>query len=86
MRQVYALLGLVKRWGPQRLEAACARAADAEAFNVGLIARMIERATEADHTAQPPTPAGPGPARFARDSGHFATAKPAPQRIFVHRG
>ena len=27
---VYALLGLVKRWGPQRVEAACAPALDAE--------------------------------------------------------
>ena len=46
MRQVYALLGLVKKWGPERVETACARAAESEAFNVGLIARMIERATE----------------------------------------
>jgi transposase len=75
MRQVYALLGLVKRWGPERVEAACARAIDAEAFNVGLIGRMIERATEADAPAAVPTPAA-GPARFARDPSHFATTKP----------
>jgi hypothetical protein len=76
MRQVYALLGLVKRWGPERVEAACARAAEAEAFNVGLIGRMIERATETDAPAAVPTPAGAGPARFARDPSHFATTKP----------
>ena len=76
MRQVYALLGLVKRWGPERVEAACARAAEAEAFNVGLIARMIERATEADRPADAEVPARAGPARFARDRGHFATTKP----------
>ncbi len=80
MRQVYALLGLVKRWGPERVEAACARAADAEAFNVGLIARMIQRATEADAPADPPTPTPAGPARFARDPEHFATAKPGTQK------
>ena len=80
MRQVYALLGLVKRWGPERVEAACARAADAEAFNVGLIARMIGRATEADAPADPPTPTPAGPARFARDPEHFATAKPGTQK------
>lgn len=77
MRQVYALLGLVKRWGPERVEAACARALEAEAVNVGLIGRMIERATEAD---SPPDLAGPAPAgraRFARDPAHFATTKPA---------
>ena len=71
MRQVYALLGLVKKWGPERVEAACARAADAEAFNVGLIGRMIERATE--NEAHTPPPAKPkGPARFARPPGSFA--------------
>jgi hypothetical protein len=71
MRQVYALLGLVKRWGPERVEAACARALDAEAaLSAGLIARMLERATESDRTTAPPA-AGP-PGRFARDPGHFA--------------
>ncbi|MHB1931101.1 MAG: IS21 family transposase [Acidimicrobiales bacterium] len=80
MRQVYALLGLVKRWGPERVESACARAADAEAFNVGLIGRMIERATEADAPADAPAPTLAGPARFARDPEHFATAKPTPHK------
>ncbi|MDQ1428167.1 MAG: hypothetical protein QOK39_1643, partial [Acidimicrobiaceae bacterium] len=37
MRQVYALLGLVKRWGPQPVEAACVRALEAEAVSVALI-------------------------------------------------
>jgi transposase len=46
MRQVYALLGLVKKWGPERVELACARAADAEAYSVSLIGRMLERGTE----------------------------------------
>ena len=76
MRQVYALLGLVKRWGADRVEAACARAAEAEAFNVGLIGRMIERATEADNADEPAARSVAGPARFARDPEHFATAKP----------
>ena len=48
MRQVYALLGLVKRWGPARVDAACARALEAEAVSVSLIGRMLERATEND--------------------------------------
>ncbi|HLI53280.1 MAG TPA: hypothetical protein VKU88_03060 [Acidimicrobiales bacterium] len=76
MRQVYALLGLVKRWGPERVEAACTRAVEAEAFNVGLIGRMIERATEADAAAGQPASAPAAPARFARDPEHFATTKP----------
>ena len=75
MRQAYALLGLVKRWGPERVEAACARALEAEAVSVSLIGRMIERATEAAAAqAKPPEPPK-GPARFERDPQHFATAK-----------
>jgi len=72
MRQTYALLGLVKRWGPERVEAACARALDAEAISVPLIGRMIERATEAEATVTAPAPADK-PARFERDPEHFAT-------------
>jgi Integrase core domain len=74
MRQVYALLGLVKRWGAGRVDAACARALEAEAISVGLIGRMIERATETSTIDAPPTPAAT-PARFARGDEHFATAK-----------
>jgi hypothetical protein len=71
MRQVYALLGLVKKWGPERVDAACARALEAEAVNVGLIGRMLERGTEntpavAAHASTVVT------ARFARDAEHFA--------------
>jgi hypothetical protein len=76
MRQVYALLGLVKRWGPGPVEAACGRALEAEAVSVALIGRMIERATEtaAADTAAWPAPAAP--ARFSRDAEHFATKRP----------
>ena len=77
MRQVYRLLGLAKKWGDERVEAACARAAEAEAVDVGLIGRMLERATEAA-----PPPALPGlakviPGRFCRDASEFATGEGA---------
>ena len=75
MRQTYALLGLVKRWGPERVEAACVRALEAEAISVSLIGRMIERATEGA-TADTPGPTPATPARFARDPQHFATTQP----------
>jgi transposase len=71
MRQVYALLGLVKKWGPERVETACRRALEAEAVNVGLIGRMLERGTE-QATIQPSLPGTVIPARFARDPAHFA--------------
>jgi len=73
MRQVYALLGLVKKWGPERVEVACRRALEAEAVNVGLIGRMLERGTEAT-TMQPALPGTVIPGRFARDPAHFAVA------------
>lgn len=74
MRQVYALLGLVKKWGPDRVNAACERALDAEAINVGLIGRMLERGTEnGDGVAvQQSLPHTVTRARFARDDSHFA--------------
>jgi hypothetical protein len=74
MRHVYALLGLVKKWGPEKVNAACERALDAEAVSVALIGRMLERGTEtSDGTpiqqALPGTVIAP---RFARDDSHFA--------------
>jgi hypothetical protein len=70
MRQVYALLGLVKKWGPERVEAACARAAAAEAFSVPLLGRMLERATEGD--ADPvPVQGSLVTARFLRPVSDF---------------
>jgi hypothetical protein len=80
MRQVYALLGLVKKWGTERVEAACRSALDHEVINVGLIGRMLERGTEAT-TVQPALPGTIVPGRFARDPGHFAvtaTDRPHP--------
>lgn len=68
---VYALLGLVKKWGPDKVDAACRRALDAEATNVPLIGRMLERATEADQSE--PSPAPPTTTRFARDPDEFTT-------------
>jgi hypothetical protein len=75
MRQAYALLGLVNKWGDQRVDAACASALEHEAINVGLIGRMLERATENARPAQPPQPGVVVAARFARDPGEFATGR-----------
>jgi hypothetical protein len=78
MRQVYALLGLVKRWGAPTVEAACARALETEVVSVPLIGRMIERVTENQPAPVSPAATKPGRApRFARDPGHFATRKPS---------
>ena len=73
MRQVYALLGLVKKWGPDKVESACRRALDAEAISVPLIGRMLDRATEAEQPE--PSPAPPATTRFARDPDEFKTSQ-----------
>jgi transposase len=74
MRQVYALLGLVKKWGAARVEQACSRALEAEAVNVNLVSRMIERAKEAEERQEPPPP-NVVQGRFARDPSEFTSTK-----------
>jgi hypothetical protein len=76
MRQVYRLLGLVKKWGPGRVEMACAKALEAEAIDVGLISRMIERAKEQEPVPEV-IPANVVPGRFSRDANEFSAHKVA---------
>jgi transposase len=71
MRQVYALLALAKKWGPERVNAACARAAESEAYSVSLIGRMIERATESGPEPVLPIQGRLLSPRFARPAEHF---------------
>jgi transposase len=75
MRQVYRLLGLVKKWGAGRVEQACCRALEAESIDVNLVSRMLERAREDvtdDATAPPPVVIQ---GRFERDASEFSSAK-----------
>lgn len=74
MRQVYRLLGLVKKWGAPRVEQACRRALDAEAVDVNLVSRMLERARE-DTTPDARPEAVVVQGRFARDPSEFAATK-----------
>jgi transposase len=73
MRQVYRLLGLVKKWGNERVETACTTALQAEAIDVNLIARMLERAREAAEVEERPAPPNVVQGRFARDPAEFRT-------------
>ncbi|AXH96951.1 IS21 family transposase [Ornithinimicrobium avium] len=76
MRAVYRLLGLVRRYGPEAVEAACSRSLDLDVVSVTKIAAMLERATE--HTAPVlPAAAGGPTGRFARDPAEYAGAGPA---------
>ncbi len=72
MRQAYRLLGLVKKWGAERTETACARALEAEAVNVNLVERMLERAKEAEEQSSGEVPKNIVPGRFSRHASEFA--------------
>lgn len=71
MRAVYRLLGLVRRYGPAGVEAACSRALDVDVVSVTKIASMLELATEHNPPVLPAV-AGAATGRFARDVGEFA--------------
>ena len=70
MRTVYRLLGLVRSYGAQAVDAACARALELDVVDVTKITRMLEQARERERPAQPAKVVG-GPARFARDAAEF---------------
>ena len=53
MRQVYRLLGLVRRHGAERVDDACQRAVDAEAVSVGLIDPMLTRDNQPEASVRP---------------------------------
>ena len=74
MRRVYKLIGLCRSYGDERVDQACRRALDAEAVNVNLVARMLERALEAETANDPPVASNViiATARFARDNNHYA--------------
>jgi hypothetical protein len=81
MRQVYRLLGLVRRYGPGPVDTACARALELDVVSVTKIASMLERATESTPLSPPATAAGP--ARFARDPAEY---RPGPVQLTLIPG
>jgi hypothetical protein len=68
MRSVYRLLGLVRRYGPDPVEAACERSLDLDVVSVSKIAAMLEKATERE---RPTLPAAAG-----RGAGHSTPSAP----------
>lgn len=75
MRQVYRLLGLVRRHGAEAVDDACRRALDAEVIDVGLIERMLTRGT--GEQLPLPIPAPPAASRFVRAATDFAVRRPS---------
>lgn len=76
MRQVYRLLGLVRRFGAGPVEQACRQAPQCEAIDVGLLARMLERGREAEQVALAKPGSNLVPLRFARSSDELAVTAP----------
>ncbi len=70
MRTVCRLLGLVRSYGPEAVEAACARALELDVVDVTKIDRMLEQARERQPVPAPARVVG-GPARFVRDAAEF---------------
>jgi hypothetical protein len=71
MRQVYRLLGLVKRYGATPVNTACGRALELDVVSVSKIAAMLQKATENTPAEAPRAATGLAPARFARDPGEY---------------
>jgi transposase len=70
MRQVYRLLGLVRRYGAEPVDAACGKALELDVLSVSKISAMLAAGTE--HVPIPaPRPAAGGAGRFARDPAEF---------------
>jgi hypothetical protein len=69
MRRVYALLGLVRKYGTARVEAACTTALAAEMLSVRRLKAMLEHAASAP-AIPPPVPAAP--ARYLRPARQYA--------------
>ncbi|MDI3315741.1 MAG: transposase [Mycobacterium sp.] len=75
MRQVYRLLGVVRRHGADAVDDACRRALEAEVIDVGLIDRMCCRGGGERLPQMPAPPAAAS--RFVRASSDFAVRRPS---------
>jgi hypothetical protein len=85
MRAVYRLLGLVRRYDPEPVEAACSTSLDLDVGSVTKIASKLAKATEKNQTVLPAAAGSPtGP--FARDPGEFAMADGATQLTLIPGG
>jgi hypothetical protein len=57
------------------VEAACAKALELEAIDVGLVARIVERAAEREDLPEPPRPGPRTRLRFARPEEEFEATR-----------
>lgn len=72
MRQLYMLLGLVKRYGAARVQDTCATCVAADAIDVFRVERMLKLALPTTTTEAPPARVIPLPARHLRPASDYA--------------
>lgn len=72
MRQLYMLLGLVKRYGAARVDETCATCVDADAIDVFRVDRMLKLAIVAPTVEREPARVIPLPARHLRPASDYA--------------
>lgn len=75
LRRGRHLCSLVKRFGAERVEAACNRALALDAVDVLLIERMLKKATESEDASPPPSAPAATVPRFARPPDYFAVRR-----------
>ena len=71
MRRVYALFGLVRRYGEARVEQTCSIALEAHMYDVKRLERMLQTAT-APPTPPPSSSTAVPPARHLRPASQYA--------------
>lgn len=76
LRQAQKLLRLAERYGPDRVNAACARALAFELLDVWRVERIVRTALEHEPTETDRGPVVPLPARFARAPQSFSHSHP----------
>ena len=83
MRAVYRLLGLVRRYGPDPVENACATALDLDVISVAKIAAMLAKALEPSPglPAAAGHPTAPTTGRFARRPEEFTRSTNPTRRL-----
>lgn len=76
MRQVYRLLGLVRKYGGGPVELACERALALDVVDVTRVRRMLDKALERGEVTLAPPPAKTGAApRFLRPASDYRTVR-----------
>lgn len=84
LRAAQGVIGLRKTYGPDRLEAACARALAHDSPYYRTVKTILSTGADRSPLSEPVTPAAYAGARFARDAASLFTESPSPQQDLLH--